>query len=79
MNLQLKTSKNYIEPYTLVTSTSPSWFEAHAGLFRLLMKEIFDPYALSILSKNEQKIIILSIFKGEDAQDNDFSFGFWEN
>ena len=27
-----------------VASASPSCFEAHVGLFRLLMKEIFDAY-----------------------------------
>ena len=32
--------------YFIVASTSPSCFEAHAGLFRLLMKGIFDPYVL---------------------------------
>ena len=30
--------------YRKVVSTSPSCFEAHEGLFRLLMKEIFDAY-----------------------------------
>ena len=32
--------------YCIVVSTSPSCFEAHAGLFRLLMKRIFDAYGL---------------------------------
>ena len=32
--------------YRIVASTSPSRIEAHAGLFRSLMKEIFDPYVL---------------------------------
>ena len=32
--------------YRIVASTSPSRIEAHAGLFRLLMKGIFDPYVL---------------------------------
>ena len=32
--------------YRIVESTSPSCIEAHAGLFRLLMKGIFDPYVL---------------------------------
>ena len=32
--------------YPIVGSTSPSCFEAHVGLFRLLMKGIFDPYVL---------------------------------
>ena len=32
--------------YRLVASSSPSHIEAHAGLFRLLMKGIFDPYVL---------------------------------
>ena len=35
-----------IYTYRKVGSTSPSRFEAHAGLFRLLMKGIFDPYGL---------------------------------
>ena len=30
-----------------MTSTTPSRFEAHAGLFRMLMKGIFDAYVLS--------------------------------
>ena len=30
--------------YRLVLSTRPSRFEAHAGIFRLLMRGIFDPY-----------------------------------
>ena len=32
--------------YRIVASSSPSRIEAHAGLFRLLMKEIFGPYVL---------------------------------
>ena len=32
--------------YRIVASTSPSRIEAHAGLSRLLMKGIFDPYVL---------------------------------
>ena len=32
--------------YRKVASSSPSRIEAHAGLFRLLMKGIFDPYVL---------------------------------
>ena len=32
--------------YRIVAKTSPSCFEAHAAIFRLLMKEIFDPYVL---------------------------------
>ena len=32
--------------YRIVASTSPSRIEAHADLFRLLMKGIFDPYVL---------------------------------
>ena len=32
--------------FMVVVSTSSSHFEAHAGLFRLLMKEIFDAYVL---------------------------------
>ena len=32
--------------YRIVASTSPSRIEAHAGLFRCLMKGIFDPYVL---------------------------------
>ena len=35
-----------ISTYRIVASTSPSRFEAHVGLFRLLMKGIFDPYVL---------------------------------
>ena len=30
--------------YRIVASTSPSRIEAHAGLYRSLMKGIFDPY-----------------------------------
>ena len=32
--------------YRIVASTSPPCIEAHAGLFRSLMKGIFDPYEL---------------------------------
>ena len=32
--------------YRIVASSSPSRIEAHAGLFRLLMKGIFNPYVL---------------------------------
>ena len=32
--------------YRIVANASPSRFEAHVGLFRLLMKGIFDPYVL---------------------------------
>ena len=32
--------------YLIVASAGPSCFEAHLGLFRLLMKGIFDPYVL---------------------------------
>ena len=41
-NKQTKIKANY----RIVTSTSPSRIEAHAGLFRSLMKGIFDPYVL---------------------------------
>ena len=37
--------------YRIVASSSPSRIEAHAGLFRLLMKEIFDPYVLWTFDK----------------------------
>ena len=33
--------------YRIVVSISLSLFEAHAGLFRLLMKGIIDPYVKS--------------------------------
>ena len=32
--------------YCIVASTRPSCFEAHVGLFKLLMKGIFNPYVL---------------------------------
>ena len=32
--------------YSKVVSSNMSRLEAHAGLFRLLMKKIFDPYVL---------------------------------
>ena len=38
--------------YCIVASTSPSHIEAHAGLFRSLMKGIFDPYVLTLLFQN---------------------------
>jgi hypothetical protein len=37
-------SANFV--YRIVANASPSRFEAHVGLFRLLMKGIFDPYVL---------------------------------
>jgi hypothetical protein len=46
----VKISKNPWYPincdYRIVASTSPSRIEAHAGLFRSLMKGIFNPYVL---------------------------------
>ena len=36
----------YVSNYCIVTSTNLPRFEAHAGLFRLLMNGIFDPYVL---------------------------------
>jgi hypothetical protein len=32
--------------YRIVANANKSRFEAHVGLFRLLMKGIFDPYVL---------------------------------
>ena len=38
---------NFVQSYYhIVASTSPSRIEAHAGIFRSLMKGIFDPYVL---------------------------------
>ena len=37
--------------YRKVASSSPSRIEPHAGLFRLLMKGIFDPYVLWTFDK----------------------------
>ena len=39
-------SYTFLSRYRIVASTSPSRFEAHVGLFRLLMKGIFDTYVL---------------------------------
>ena len=39
-------SLNYEITYRIVANASPSCFEAHVSLFRLLMKGIFDPYVL---------------------------------
>ena len=36
----------YVSNYLIVASTNLSRFKVHAGLFRLLMKGIFDPYLL---------------------------------
>ena len=41
-----KDRKAVMSNYRIVASTSPSRIEAHAGLFRSLMKGIFDPYVL---------------------------------
>ena len=41
---QMKPSSKHT--YCKVASSNMSCLEAHAGLFRLHMKEIFDPYAL---------------------------------
>ena len=38
--------KNCKNVYRKVAITSPSCFEAHEFLFRLLMKDIFDAYVL---------------------------------
>ena len=40
----------YLCKYRIVASTIPSHFEARAGLFRLLMKWIFDPYDKKLIS-----------------------------
>ena len=37
---------NLVGKYRIVTSTRPSCFEAHAGLFKLLMKGTFDAYVM---------------------------------
>ena len=37
---------SFVNSYRKVASASPSHFEAHEGLLRLLMKGIFDPYVL---------------------------------
>ena len=39
-------SKDFNSKYCIVANTSPSRFEAHAGLFRLSMKGIFNDYVL---------------------------------
>ena len=44
LNQNMTTDCDWI--YRIVASTSPSRIEAHAGLFRSLMKGIFDPYVL---------------------------------
>ena len=44
--------------YHKVTSSNTSCLEAHAGLFRLLMKGIFGPYALWPFDK---KLIFLLV------------------
>ena len=45
---KLKERKRVAETivYRKVVSSNTSCLEAHAGFFRLLMKGIFDPYAL---------------------------------
>ena len=40
-----------LDNYRIVASSSPSRIEAHAGLFRMLMKGIFDPYVLRPFDK----------------------------
>ena len=42
--------------YRIVVSTSPSCFEAHACLFRMLMQGIFDPYVY-VLWPFDKKLI----------------------
>ena len=37
--------------YRKVASSNTSRLEAHAGLFRLIMNGIFDPYVLDLLTK----------------------------
>ena len=43
--LDQKRIKSFLD-YCIVASISPSCSEAHAGLFRLLMKGIFNAYVL---------------------------------
>ena len=40
-----------VSNYSKVASSNMSRLEAHAGYFRLLMKGIFDPYVLDLLTK----------------------------
>ena len=42
----IKQFKPQIKHYRKVASSNTSCLEAHTGLFRLLMKGIFDPYVL---------------------------------
>ena len=44
--LPTKISSNCSGKFCIVANASPSHFEAHVGLFRLLLKGIFDPYVL---------------------------------
>ena len=39
---------NARQNYRKVASSNRSCLEAHAGIFRLLMKGIFDPYVLTV-------------------------------
>ena len=47
--------------YSIVASTSPSRFEAHAGIFRLLMKETFYPYVLWPFDKMVISLLVMRI------------------
>ena len=49
MNFEYALSFVLATNYHIVASTSLSRFEAHAGLFRLLMKVIFDAYVPQIV------------------------------
>ena len=44
--LKMVRNQLFFDIYRIVANASPSRFEAHVGLFRLLMKGIFDPYVL---------------------------------
>ena len=53
-----KEEKLLLVDYRIVASTSPSRIEAHADLFRSLMKGIFDPYVLWPFAKKLQNWIV---------------------
>jgi hypothetical protein len=50
-------SKKYEVRYRIVANASPSCFEAHVGLFTLLMKGIFDPYVHTLDTGQKFKLI----------------------
>ena len=59
-SISIQHLSDYQIEYPKVASTSPSHLVAHAGFFRLSMKEKFDVYSLRRFGKNYKHALILA-------------------